>query len=114
MAFLVLGSIMAVDRVGYAQVAPPTIVKAFVAATIPLNVGTELAFSLGNPNPGVSLTGVAFTDNLPLGLVLLGGVSNTCGGTATAVFGSSTLSFSGVTLAPGSHCDTLAFVIGTT
>ena len=61
-AFLVLGSVMAVDRVGYAQVVlPPIISKVFEAATIPLNGATTLSFQITNPNPLVALTGVALS-----------------------------------------------------
>ena len=48
-------------------VSPPSIVKAFGAATIPLNGSTSLTFNLTNPNLGVTLTGLAFTDSLPAG-----------------------------------------------
>src|SRR6266705_3284027 len=62
-AALVLGLVIAVDRVTHAQVVlPPSISKAFEAATIPLNGTTTLSFQITNPNPLVALTGVAFTD----------------------------------------------------
>src|SRR5262249_57813683 len=75
-------------------VAPPTISKAFGAASIPLNGTTTVTFTINNPNnPGTpangDLTGVAFSDTLPSAtgtLVVAGtpGVSNTCGGRGTA------------------------------
>ena len=95
---------------------PPTIAKAFGAATIPLNGTTSLTFNLSSTNVNLTLNGVAFTDNLPAGLVVAStpNLSNTCGGTATAVGGSSSVSLSGATLAPGTNCTISVTIQGTT
>ncbi|MGB9120429.1 MAG: CSLREA domain-containing protein [Candidatus Angelobacter sp.] len=95
---------------------PPTIAKAFGAATIPLNGATSLTFNLSSTNVNLTLNGVAFTDNLPAGLVVAStpNLSNTCGGTATAVGGSSSVSLSGASLAPGTSCTVSVNVTGTT
>src|SRR5262249_42721305 len=84
----------------------PTITKAFGAASIPLNGTTSLTFNITNPNTTAALSGVAFTDNLPSGLVVAAtpNLSNTCGGTATAVGGSGSVSLSGGTLAANASC----------
>ena len=55
---------------GLTVASPPTITKAFGAATIPLNSSTSLTFNITNPNPGVAFTGLAFTDSLPAGLAV--------------------------------------------
>ena len=95
---------------------PPSITKAFGAAQIPLNGTTSLTFTIQNPNTNLALTGIAFTDNLPAGLVVAtpSALNNTCGGTATAVAGSGTISLSGGTLAASASCTVSVNVQGTT
>ena len=93
----------------------PTISKSFFAESIPLGGQTLVSFTVTNPNPGSSLTGVGFTDNLPSGLVVDtpgNPVVGTCGrGTITAVPASSVISLSGATLIPGASC---TFSVGVT
>src|SRR6185295_1846198 len=83
---------------------------------IPLNGTTSLTFTITNPNTSLALTGIAFTDNLPAGLVVAtpNGLSNTCGGTVTAVAGSGTISLSGGTIAQSASCTISVNVQGTT
>ena len=96
--------------------APPTIAKSFGALTIPLNGTTSLSFTITNPNTGVALNGVSFTDSLPAGLVVAtpGNLNNTCGGGATAVDGSGSVNLTGVTLAASASCTLSVNVTGTT
>ena len=95
---------------------PPSITKAFGAASIPLNGTTSLTFTINNPNTGVTLNGIAFTDSLPAGLVVAtpNALNNTCGGTATAVAGSGSISLSAGTLAASASCTVSVNVQGTT
>ncbi|HEY6972515.1 MAG TPA: hypothetical protein VJA94_25120, partial [Candidatus Angelobacter sp.] len=96
---------------------PPHIVKAFGATTIPLNGTTSLTFAVdSNSNQNLTLNGVAFTDSLPAGLVVAtpANLNNTCGGTATAGNGSSSVSLSGASVAPKSSCTVSVNVQGTT
>src|SRR5947199_2355117 len=49
---------------------PPTITKAFSAASVPKNGSVTMTFTITNPNPATDLTGVAFNDTLPSGLII--------------------------------------------
>jgi hypothetical protein len=85
---------------------PPTVTKAFGAASILLNASTSLTFNISNPNVSLGLTGISVTDTLPAGLQVAtpNGLTNTCGGTATAAAGSGSISLSGASLAGNASC----------
>jgi uncharacterized repeat protein (TIGR01451 family) len=95
---------------------PPSLTNSFSVSTIPLNGTALLSFSLSNPNSGVPLTGLAFTDSLPAGLVIAtpNGLNSTCGGTTTAVAGAASLSLAAGTLAPSASCSVSVNVSGST
>jgi uncharacterized repeat protein (TIGR01451 family) len=82
--------------------APPVIAKSFGQNPVAQNGTVPVGFTIVNPNPASTLTGISFTDALPAGLVVAtpNQVTNTCGGTVTAVPGSSSLSLTGGTLGP--------------
>ena len=92
---------------------PPTISKAFGASSIPYNGSTSLTFTITNPNT-IGLTGLAFTDSLPGGLVVAtpNGLTSTCG-TAAAVAGSGSVSLSGGTVTASNTCSISVNVTGT-
>ena len=97
--------------------APPTIAKAFGAASIPLNGSTSLTFTVTNPNAGATLSAISFTDTLPAGLVVStpNGLSGSCGGgTITSVAGAGSVSLSAAALASSSFCTFSVNVTGTT
>ncbi len=97
-------------------VTPPVIAKSFGSTFILTGNTTSLSFTITNPNLATALTGVAFTDSLPAGLVVAtpNGLSGNCGGgTITATAGSSTVSLSGATLSANSSCTFSVNVQGT-
>src|SRR5262249_39785871 len=95
---------------------PPTMAKAFGAATIPLNGTTSLTLTVSNTNVNQTLGAITFTDSLPAGLVVAtpSGLSNTCNGSATAVAGSSSVSWASSPLPRGASCTVSLNVQGTT
>jgi CSLREA domain-containing protein/uncharacterized repeat protein (TIGR01451 family) len=95
---------------------PPSIAKAFGAASILLSSNTTLMFTITNSN-AVALTGVAFTDTLPSGLVVAtpNGLTGSCGGgTITATAGSGSVSLTGATVAASGSCTFSVNVTGAT
>ena len=97
--------------------APPTITKLFGATSIAVGNSTSLTFTVSNPNASTTLTGIAFTDSLPSGLIVAApnGLAGSCGGgTITAVARSASVSLSGAALAGGVSCTFSVNVTGTT
>jgi CSLREA domain-containing protein/uncharacterized repeat protein (TIGR01451 family) len=98
-------------------IAPPHIVKVFGASTIPLNGTTTLTFTVSSANANLILSGIAFADSLPSGLVVAtpSNLSSTCSGTQIGNAGSSSVSLSGASLSPGTpSCTVSLSVQGTT
>lgn len=85
---------------------PPVVGKAFVPASVLVNISSTLTITLTNPD-GVAITGVAFTDSYPAGLVnapVPNAVTSCAGATLTAVAGGNSLAFSGGTIAANGSC----------
>jgi hypothetical protein len=88
-------------------VAPPTIANAFFPLSISAGGVATLTITITNPAANiVAESGVAFADTFPSGLVVAtpNGLSNTCGGTATATAGSGSISLSGGSISVNSSC----------
>jgi uncharacterized repeat protein (TIGR01451 family) len=83
----------------------PTISQAFGAASVPLGGSTSLSFTITNAAT-TPITGVAFTDTFPAGLVVAtpNGLSGSCGGTTTATAGGGSAGLSGASLAGSASC----------
>lgn len=99
------------------NIGPASIVKAFGAASIPQSGNTSLTFTITNANASVALTGVAFTDALPSGLVVAtpNGLAGACGGgTITATAGSGSISLAGATIVGSGSCTFSVNVTGVT
>jgi hypothetical protein len=97
--------------------ASPVLTKAFTDAQIQLFGlnSTTLSFTLTNPAANTApLTGIAFTDTLPAGLIVStpNGLTGSCGGTISAVAGSSSISLTGGTVAVGASCTFSVSVTG--
>ncbi len=110
-----------ITATGYAQdtievIAPPAISKVFAADGILTGEVTKLTFQVGNPNPEATLTGVAFTDNLPAGLVVASpsNLTEDCTPPGTASAAGSAVSLSGAELAPQASCTLSVDVLGVT
>ncbi|PYX89837.1 MAG: hypothetical protein DMG67_14150 [Acidobacteria bacterium] len=106
------------------MVAPPIIIKAFGAGSIPLNGATSLTFTLQNNNSTTTLTGIGFSDTLPAGLVIAtpNGLTTGCqtvagsvstAGTVTATQGTNVISLSGLGLNASGSCTFSVNVKGT-
>lgn len=91
---------------------PPAISAAFGTTLLGVHGTTPLTFTLTNPNQSFALTGVAFTDTLPAGLVLAGqpAAADGCGGTLTAAAGTDSLGLGGGQIGPGATCTVSATV----
>ena len=84
----------------------PTLAKAFGSAVVAPGGTTSLTFTLANSN-AMPLTGVAFTDAFPAGLVVAtpNGLTGSCGGgTITAVAGAASVALVGAMLPASGGC----------
>lgn len=105
-------AMLAVEPVAAITTLPAQIYPSFAPAVIKLNATSVLTLSILDPND-FGVTSVAFTDTLPSGLVVANpsGLTNDCGGTATATAGSGTISLSAG--GPTTGCEVSVNVTGT-
>lgn len=92
----------------------PGVSKFFYPATVKPGATTTLKITLSNPNRQAAVLTAPFTDTLPSGMVVSGlpttTSSNTCGGTLTAVKGSSSIRLNHGKIPAGSSCALTVFV----
>lgn len=93
----------------------PTFAKAFAPDAIALGDNCALTFTINNTASAIAATALAFTDNLPAGVLVANpsNAMNTCGGTVTAVPDSGVISLSGGTVGAGMSCTINVTVTGT-
>ncbi len=93
----------------------PTITKIFSPNSVPVGGVTTLTFNITNPNPDTALSGVAFSDTYPAGLINNSPLStiNTCGGTLVASADGNTLSYSGGSIPANDFCSVSVVVKAT-
>ena len=87
---------------------PPLFDKAFTPGTVGAGVPSTLTFTIDNSASAVQATALAFTDNLPAGMIVASpsNASTTCsGGTLTASPGSGSVSLNGASAAAGASCN---------
>ena len=109
-----VGAIAVAPAAAPAAASPPTLTSSFTPTSVTVGNTSALSFTITNPNSSGSLTGIAFTDTLPAGLVVdnPNGTNGTCGSTSvlTAVPGSGTISLSAGKLVAGASCTVSADV----
>ena len=95
--------------------AAPTTALAFGTTPIAYGGSTSLTITVTIPTSSSSLSGVSFTDSLPIGLVIStpNGLSGACGGSVVATQGTNSISLSGGSLAGGANCIIVVNVTGT-
>ena len=96
--------------------AGPTVAKLFAPSTVGINQVSQLTITVSNPN-SFAITGAAFTDTYPAGLVnsaTPAGATTCSGGSVTAANGGGSLTLSGATIPANGACTVTVNVIGTT
>jgi len=86
---------------------PPTFSKAFTPAGIGVGGVSTLTFTIDNSAASVAATSLAFTDNMPTGLVVASAPNATTSctaGTLTATAGTASISYSGGSVPAGGSC----------
>ncbi len=100
---------------GTASANPPGLTKTFGAASVAVGGSTTLTFTIANSN-NFTLSGIAFTDAFPAGLVIAtpNGLTSSCGGTLTAAADTASVSLSGAVVAALHTCSIVLNVVAVT
>ncbi|MBN1663725.1 MAG: DUF11 domain-containing protein [Deltaproteobacteria bacterium] len=92
-----------------AMLMPPITTKNFNPSAILIGMPSLMTITITNPNTS-PITGLAFTDAYPAGMVNIAAVptANTCGGTVTMTQGGDSLALAGGILAGSGNCSIVA------
>jgi len=84
----------------------PTFAKAFSPSTVREGDTSTLTFTVDNSASGIAASDLAFTDNLPAGMVVATSpnASSTCSGMGDATGGASSFNFAGGNIGAGGSC----------
>ncbi|MFZ2726641.1 MAG: hypothetical protein WAX77_10350 [Methylococcaceae bacterium] len=84
----------------------PTVSKSFNKATISIGENTTATITVNNTDTITTLTGVSWTDSLPVGLIVNGAAtySGSCGTPTIVTSPNTSIVFSSGTIAPSSSC----------
>jgi uncharacterized repeat protein (TIGR01451 family) len=97
---------------------PPSIAKAFSPNPIAVGGVSTLTFTVTNPNSGLALNGIAFSDTFPAGLQVAATPNVTTTGCGSPTFapaaGNTSVSFSGGAIAVSGTCTATVNVTATT
>ena len=95
-------------------ISPPTVAESFSPISIPLQTTTSLTFTITNlPANTAALTGVAFSDTLPIGITVVDSSSAVCGGTLTTTAATGLITLSGANITINSQCQFPVTTTGT-
>jgi uncharacterized repeat protein (TIGR01451 family) len=88
----------------------PSALKSFTPSTVAVGATSQLKITLTNPNAGTTITGAAFTDTYPAGLVNTAAASAAisgagCTGTVVGANGGTSLALSAGSIPAGGSCD---------
>ncbi|MGH8174198.1 MAG: beta strand repeat-containing protein, partial [Rhodanobacteraceae bacterium] len=95
--------------------AAPTTTKSFTPSTVLLGGTAQMTITLTNPN-ATAIAQAGFSDAYPVGLINAAAgvvVSNTCGGTLTALPSDNSLDLSGGTIPASGSCSIIVNVVAT-
>ncbi|MCG6904909.1 MAG: DUF11 domain-containing protein [Rhodobacter sp.] len=86
--------------------APPGFAKGFAPSTVDQGGFSTLTFTIDNSANAIEADALAFTDNLPAGMIVAAepGATNSCGGTFAPVADATLVSLTGGNLAEGASC----------
>jgi hypothetical protein len=83
---------------------PPKVGKTFSPIVINSGGISTVNITLTNPNSTIATISEPFTDTFPSGIVVSGGASTSCGGSLSAVAGSSHVTLTGGAIPPNGSC----------